>query len=367
MGKKILILSMTAGSGHIRAAKALTEYAKASLPEISAEHINISDIANPLIKLFNQDIFKASIDNWPKAWGKLYKASDNRPAALVLGKAVSLQRPFNYKVSRYLKSKKPEGVIFTYSAIAQIMAASFKRYSPDMKLSLVVTDYHGHSFYNVPNIDCFFAANEKVKKELIHAGIREDKILITGIPINPRFYLKQDAGELKQKYKIKNNLPIVLFISSWASGFSGQRLTETISRLLNFEPKINLIFLANGNKQAYEAVLRHFAKEKRLLSEVWTDTIDEYMKISDIIISKAGGITVSECLSLNKPMIIFNPIPGQEERNADFIAENNFGIKVGNEKEIISALPKAMSLLGNDFCFSPSADNPCAKIFRYFV
>ena len=87
MSKKILIISIAAGSGHIRAAQALAEYAQASLPDISAEHINISDIANPLIKLFNQDIFELSIENWPKVWGKAYEASDNRPMASVLGRS----------------------------------------------------------------------------------------------------------------------------------------------------------------------------------------------------------------------------------------------------------------------------------------
>ena len=358
---------MTAGSGHIRAAKALAEYAQASLPNVSAEHINISDIANPLIKLFNQDIFKLSIENWPKVWGRAYEAFDNRPTASVLSRASKLQRPFNYKVSKYLKSKKPEGVIFTYSAPAQMMAASFRRYSPEIKLSLVVTDYHGHSFYNVPNIDRLFVANQKVKNDLLHAGVDEEKISITGIPVDPRFYLKQDINELKRKYKIENGRPTVLFIASWASGsLSGSGLTDLIKQLLDFEPKINLIFLASGNQEAYETVTRSFPEEKRLLAEIWTDAMDEYMKISDIVISKAGGLTVSECLSLNKPMIIFNPMPGQEERNAEFVEENSFGVKADSEREIASALSKAMLLSKDSSRSLASKDNPCTKIFQYF-
>ncbi len=367
MSKKILIISIAAGSGHIRAAQALAEYAQASLPDISAEHINISDIANPLIKLFNQDIFELSIENWPKAWGKAYEASDNRPMASVLGRASKLQRPFNYKVSRYLKSKNPEGVIFTHPSLAQIMAASFRRYSPEIKLSLVATDYHVHSFYNASNIDRFFVANQNVKNNLLHAGVSEDKISITGIPINPRFYLKQDINELKRKYKIDNGRPTVLFIASWASGLlSESELVYIIKQLLEFKPEINLIFLASGNKEAYDTAVRSFPGEKRLLTEIWTDAIDEYMKISDIVISKAGGITVSECLSLNKPMIIFNPMPGQEERNAEFVEENNFGVKVDSEKEIVSVLSKAMALSKDSSQSLAPKENPCTKIFQYF-
>lgn len=358
---------MKTGSGHIQAAKALAEYAQNNLPGIAAEHINLSDISNPLIKLINQDLFNISIENWPKAWGKIYEVSDNKLAASVISRASKLQRPFNYKVSRYLKSKKPEGIIFTHPAIAQMMGSSFKRYSSEIKLSLVVTDYHGHSFYNVPNIDRLFAANQTVKNDLLHIGVAEEKISITGIPVSPRFYLEQDIDELKRKYKIGGARPTVLFIASWSSGLlSESELVYIIKQLLESKPEINLIFLAGGNQEAYEAAVRLFSGEKRFSAEFWTDAMDEYMRISDVVISKPGGLTVSECLALNKPMIIFNPMPGQEERNAEFVEENNFGVKAASEREIVSVLSKAMALAKDNSRFSAAKENPCTKIFQYF-
>jgi len=368
MSKKILIISIAAGSGHIRAAKALAEYARTNLPDISAEHINISDITHPLLKLINQDLFKISIENWPKAWGKIYEASDNKLAASFISRASKLQRPLNYKASRYLKSKKPEGVIFTSPAPAQMLTASFKKYSPEMKLSLVVTDYHGHSFYNVPNIDRLFVANQKVKDDLSHIGVGEEKVSITGIPIDYRFYSDQSIDGLKQKYGIDGSRKTALFIASWASGLlSESEMANTIRQLLDLKPEINLIFLAGGNQRAYESAVQLFSREKRFLAKLWTDDIHEYMKISDVIITKSGGLTVSECLSLNKPMIIFNPMPGQEEYNADFVQENNFGVRVNSEEEIVLALPKAMALSREKFRFSETEGDPCAKIFQYFV
>lgn len=368
MSKKILIISIAAGSGHIRAAKALAEYARLNLPGISAEHINIADITHPLLKLINQDLFKLSIENWPKAWGKIYEAFDNKLAASVLSKASKLQRPFNYKASRYLKSRKPEGVIFTSPAPAQMLTPSFKRYSSELKLSLVVTDYHGHSFYNVPNIDRLFVANRKVKEDLLNVGIGEEKISITGIPIDSRFYLEQDIDGLKKKYKINNGRPTVLFIASWASGLLSESETaDIIKQLLDLKPEINLIFLAGGNQEAYKTAVRLFSEEKRFSAKLWTDAIHEYMKISDAVISKSGGLTVSECLSLNKPMIVFNPMPGQEEYNADFIQENRFGVRVSSEADIASALPEALALRKKNFQSLEEEGDPCAKIFQYFV
>jgi len=361
--KKILILSMTAGSGHIRAAKALVEYAEANLPNVSAEHINISDIANPLIKLFNQDIFKLSVENWPKTWGKLYDASDNKPMASALSRAAKLQKPFNLKLAAYLKSKDPNGVIFTYSAPAQMLASTFRKYSPNIKLSLVVTDYHGHSFYNVPKIDKLFVPNQKVKDELLRAGVEEERISITGIPVNPRFYLKQDASELKAKYGLAAGRKTVLFMASCL--LSQPDLIDAVRQMLAFDPKINLVFVASGNKEFYEAITGAFPSQERLTVVNWTDAIDEYMKMSDVVISKAGGLTVSECLNLNKPMILLDPIPGQEERNAEFIEQNGLGVRIASIREIDRALAKIGSLEEKK---EPAVlpENSCEKIFKYF-
>jgi processive 1,2-diacylglycerol beta-glucosyltransferase len=362
--KKILILSMTAGSGHIRAAKALVEYAGANLPNISAEHINISDIANPLIKLFNQDIFKLSVENWPKTWGKIYDAFDNKSMASALSKTAKLQRPFSHNLSKYLKSKDPNGVIFTYSAPAQMLASTFRKYSPHIKLSLVVTDYHGHSFYNVPNIDRLFVPNQKVKDELLRAGVEEGRMSITGIPVNPRFYLKPDIEELRSKYGLNNERPTVLFMASFL--LSQPDLITAVKQLLAFDPKINLVFVASGNKDFYDAITKFFPRQDRLTVVNWTDTIDEYMRISDVVISKAGGLTVSECLNLNKPMILLDPIPGQEERNAEFIEENNLGVRIANIGEIGGALSKIGFSERKNLVSPVPQENSCEKIFKYF-
>ena len=354
--KNILIISMTAGFGHVRAGEALLDYAKEYLSSVHAEHVDIITI-NPKLKKYAK-IYDVIIKKLPFLWAAIYKYS---AVSAIIKKGIFWENASDKTLKEYITKKNPDAIILTNVVALPMLASSSGKIFPDIKLAIVVTDYHAHPSYFLETIDQYFVPHIKVGGDLEKLGVSKEKITVTGIPINPRFYVKEQVGELKAKFGIKNNLPVVVFIASFK--ISKQDLAAIIKHLLEFDPPINLIFIANGNEEVHSFIQTKFAGHERLLMVNWTNVIEEYLKLSDVVISKAGGLTVSECIALQKPLIMVNPIPGQEEYNAEFVQKNNLGVKVNHISEIIEVLPNVLALSKNKSLPLFEEQNPCEKIF----
>lgn len=333
--KKILILSMLSGFGHIRAGEALLDYAKENIKNAHVEHVDICNIDNAFKRYAK--VYDFLIKRFPLVWKITYKYVP----AYIAKKFVFMGSITRNKVIGYIKKENPDIIIFTNVTIIPIFINELKKILPKTKMSVLVTDYHAHPYYIFKNIDYYFVSHSKIKEDFVNMGVAPEKLVATGIPINPRFYIKQDILELKSKYGIDKTVPTVLLIASFR--ISKKKLVYLVRQLLDFETKINLIFIANGKQLIYNLIKNNFPNNKRLHIVNWTNTMEEYIKVSDVVISKAGGLTVSECLAIKKPMIIVNPIPGQEEHNAEFVQENNLGQKVKDIKEVMKVLPRFIS------------------------
>lgn len=366
MEKKILIVSMTVGSGHVRAGRALAEYADKYLPGIRAEHLNAADIASPLARLFNQKMYETVVTNFPELWGQAYKAFDHRATAQALRRISQLQAPFCRKLVRYIVSKRPDGIIFTYVGIAQLLSPIFRRRLEGVKIGMVVTDYHGHSLYNMPAVDRYFVADQYVKDDLVSAGVAGERIQVSGMPVSPLFYARRPAQELKTKYGLNSRQPVVLMMPNF---LPREEVEPTIAELLDLKQKINLIVVSSGNKELYYQISSSVLSDNDNLTLInWTDAMDELMRVSDVVISKPGGMTVSECISLGKPLVIINPIPGQEEANARFMERSNLGIIAADRRGIMEAVQKLLRRRSRKNISEQSLENnSCKAIFDYFI
>lgn len=358
--KKILILSMTGGFGHIRAGEALLDYAKAHLPGIEAKHVDAATIS-PSLKKYGGKLYDAASKKFPWVWKMFYEYF---PVSLAK-KIVETRSLFDPKIKEYIAKEKPDGIIFTNVVILPMFLSIVRSMFEGVKMGVVVTDYHGHAYYNFPDLDFYFVAHEQVGQDLESLGVDKHKIAITGIPVNPKFYIKHSVKELKVKHGIKNNLPVVVLITSF--GISQKELLKVVGDLLEVSVHINLICLSNGNKDFFNILKKSFGTHQRFFIIPWTDSIEEYIAMSDVVISKAGGLTVSECLTLQKPMIIVKPIPGQEEHNARFLEKNNFGTRVDNVYKIKAALLEVLSKQKVYKKPAKSKINPYKSIFKYFV
>lgn len=355
--KKILILSMLSGFGHIKAAQALQEYADTNLSGVAVSHVDVSDIS-PRLKAYAK-IYELTAKKFPFLWSFFY---NKYPSVHFFSRlSMGLGTFFSGKMRDYLKAQNPDVIVFTNIFVVPMLAHDCKKLFPNATLAVTVTDYHGHPFYVFGELDFYFVAAQSVKEELAAAGAAPEKIKVTGIPISPAFYQNFDSVQLRKKYGIKNDFPIVLFIGSFRS--SRAELMDTIDSLLKFQPDTTVIFVAAGDTEKYDAVSGRFGNNEKLFAVNWTDAMPELMALADVVVGKAGGLTVSECLHLKKPLIIVRPIPGQEEHNAVFVAQHNRGIKVNDPRQIVSVLPEMLALSQKLKAEPLDTSNACQKIF----
>lgn len=334
--QKILIISMSAGSGHVMAAKSILDYALSNLSNVSIEHFDFSKLASPFDRFINQHIYEFVSKKIPNVWGFYYQATNYSKFLLFISsKLVKIQSFFQQRIVKFLLEKNPDIIIFTNPIPACLMVEKIKKKSnKKIKTAIVVTDYSAHSIYNIPNIDYYFVGCGEVKYDLIKMGIGEDKIFISGIPVNPRFYIEQDVAEIKQKYKLNQNLPTFLFITSGLS----RHIVEFVLKIFEkFKDNANIIIITGGNKKLYDYIREKFKKDNFLVVD-WTNVIDEYMKASEVILGKPGGLVSSECMSIGKKLFIVGFIPGVERYNARYMERNDFAEIIKNKKDLFKKL-----------------------------
>jgi processive 1,2-diacylglycerol beta-glucosyltransferase len=357
--KRILVISMKTGWGHIKAAQALEEYAKNNLPDFKITHVDLCEI-EPMLGKFFEIFYDITNDRLPTVWGAVYDTFDKEMVSSAFRKVNGFQRIFNRRISRYLRKQAVDGIIFTNVIPAPMVAPACRKIFPNIPLTVVVTDYHGHSYYNVPLIDRYFVAIPEVKDDLARVGIDAQKIFVTGIPVGQKFYANYDRGRLKRKLGFNDSYKTVLFVSRLSKDF----VIPTIERLLARDPKINLVMVCGGNNKLYKKIKEVILPRNNFKLLNWTNRIDEYMKISDAVVSKPGGLVISECLALGKRIVMTDPIPGQEERNAEFIAKYGYGKLALDPDGIVAAVSQTLALPKAE----PEAGRPnsCAEILKYF-
>jgi len=206
-------------------------------------------------------------------------------------------------------------------------------------------------------------ANEEAALRLASREVDSNKINITGIPVCPEFTRKYSHEEAKNTLNLKQNKITVLLM---AGGYGIGRIDETSERLINDFPDLQIIAISGHNKRLQDSLKKISDKfPNQIISIGFTTEVEKYMAASDIIITKTGGLTSSECLAMGKPMIIINPIPGQEERNATYLMENNVAVMAYDDVGLDYKLKKILTTPGR-LAYMQSAARDISKPFAGF-
>lgn len=329
--KKVLLISATAGAGHIRAAEALLSELQTQHPEITAEHINLMDYSHPSLRFAFSTAYNFSIQHSPFLYEITYKLSNNKISGFFLKSLASFLRITTGKYRQKIKDFQPDIIISTYFFSSMLLPPT------DARVYTVITDYQYHqAWFNKQSIG-YFVANEEIKNELKEKN--NIKITVSGIPINPIFLQNKNTDELKKTFGINNQLPIILILPCKSGSIAPDAIIETLS-----DKPYNIIAVAGkNNPDVYQRFLTLKKETQNFWPLPYSDKIDELMRMSNIIITKAGGITVTECLHLGKPLLIVNPIPGQEIHNTEMIIKNHYGIKITELSELNIEIPKILN------------------------
>jgi processive 1,2-diacylglycerol beta-glucosyltransferase len=323
--KKILLISVSAGSGHVRAAQAIEKTAKEKFPELHVGHIDMMDYTSKSIKKTIVESYDILAKQLPELYGLFYKKTDKHKMSKHIRKLAKFFNRMNAgRFFEYIKKFQPDHILCTHFLPVHALSAAQKKYNITAPISLLMTDYQSHDLQLSPNVSHYFVSTEKMRWRLACRGIDKKNVIISGIPIDPVFYKDKSLVDLKEKYHIQPAEKNILVLSG---GHGLANINKIMAVLFKLKENLNIFAIAGNNAKLKQQLEEMEAPKNINLGIIgWTDKIDEYMRLADIIITKTGGLTTTECIVLQKPIIAISPIPGQEEYNAEYILENNFGV-----------------------------------------
>ena len=321
---KILILSVSAGAGHLRAAEAVRLAATAAGHQ--AEHVDVMDLVPRLFRRVYCDSYLRLIERHPALWGYLYHSSDKARPDSTLTKLRRLVEGLNTRqLVKKVVAEAPDVVICTHFLPAQLLAKLRKNGTVAMPTWVVVTDFDVHLLWVHQGLSGYCVADEEVAWRIRERGIGATPVHVTGIPIMPVFAHKPDRAECARELGLDPARTTVLLMGG-GGGVGG--LDSVAERMLTVPGNAQLIACAGRNAdllRKLEVMAR--PQHGRLLPMGFTTTPERLMATADLAVSKPGGLTTSECLAMGLPMLVVSPIPGQEERNADFLLEHGAALK----------------------------------------
>ena len=323
--KKILILYASAGSGHKKAAEAIFH----ALPKEGTEVqlLDIVDFMPALAKKLYRDGYLFLMARLPWLWGISYFLSDT-PYLSVLN--VHFRKFVNARACRrlilFLKEANPDMVISAQFLASEIVSYTKEKFGLKAKLINVVTDFGVHNFWIVQQTDIYCCASEVTKEILRSKGVPEEKIKVCGIPLDKKFTENYSKIALQSELNLKKDMFTVLI----ATGGIGGGPIEKIVDLLKDEAQ--LLVVCGTNKKLYQKLTEKNYPHVHPFGFV--DYMQKLMHVSDVIVTKAGGLTVTECLAVGLPMIFFFLIPGQELNNAKVIEREGAGLIAASPQEV---------------------------------
>lgn len=334
---KIIIAHAYAGIGHKKAAEAVHN-ALSGLPGIDVQTVDTLDYTNAFFKFLYPRVYLFLINRAPLLWAFLYYLLDFRPIDFFCS---PVRRFFHRMQCRkfvdFLLKKNPDVVLCTHFMPAEVISGLKRKNIFKGKLITLVTDFLPHSFWMARESDYFIAAIERTRKELVRRGIETEKIKVMGIPCDSIFSVSKGRLELMKKLGIKEGLFNLLIMGG---GFGTGPVKEIVYALSSEKDKIRkamqVIVICGKNEKLYKELNSAGIKIDMALSVFgYMNNVDEFMEMSDCIVTKSGGLTVSETLSKKLPMIIIQPIPGQETRNCKVLTDYGTAVRANNVKQVL--------------------------------
>jgi processive 1,2-diacylglycerol beta-glucosyltransferase len=326
---QITIFSASIGNGHNEASKALKEQF-----EQQGETVTIIDTfhsIHPLLHKTFLELYLRMIEKTPRLWGRLYRYSEEYSWFLVLDQLGTF---FCEKLNSIITKQRTSVMISTHPFVTAFLARLKKKKNLTMPLYTVITDLYLHPAYVRPEIDGYFTASPHIDHFAQEHNLSLEQLFCTGIPIKEIPDINIPRWKLRNDLKLQPDEKTIL-ISGGGLGLG--KYEEIIRTLEELQQNIQILCMTGTNKELEEKI-RQCRSKHRLHIISYTNQFTNYLRASDLVISKAGGLTVSEALACETPILIYQPVPGHEEDNAQFLIDFGTAVKAERIEDISSHL-----------------------------
>lgn len=322
---RVLVLTVTAGQGHNSTAKAVESYLKGMGAEVAI--LDVFDYINRLLAKTISEGYNVTTKVASKPYEYIYTRFEGRNKTSEDLSTFRLTNTFfASRLKKYIENFKADAIVCTHVFPAAMMGILKQKNALTAKVYGIVTDFTLHPFWEeAVNIDYLVTPCELINLQCYKKGFKKSQILPIGIPIDPKFSKK---GESKATVRRSLDLDPAKFTVLFMSGSMGfGDVAGVVKRLDEIKIDFQIISVCGNNTQAKEKIDALYT-DKKVVNFGYVNNVDVLMDASDCIISKPGGLTTSESLAKNLPMIIANPIPGVEIRNTEFLLNNGCAMYV---------------------------------------
>lgn len=334
----ILVLHASLGTGHTSAANAVGDAYK-RFPDVQIRVVDILDYTNDLTRNALQTFYLQVSEKAPPLYKLLYEAteSDKQEESLTNDNWLAIVGPpFFNDLQTLIKQTTPDIVVSTHALAVQVVHHLVERKEYSGLHYVVITDFVAHGTWMANGVDGYFVPSDLTREILASRGVPREKMFVTGIPVKLDIAEPKDKEAMRAKHFFPANIPLVTL---FGGGISAQRVRRIVSRLVESSQHFELVVVAGRNAEL-EKSLEDLTSgpNVRLQKLDMIDFVDDLIAASDVVITKAGGLIVSEVLARSTPMIIIDPIPGQEEWNADFVAGAGAAVQLRMPEMVPAAL-----------------------------
>lgn len=365
--KRCLIISAGVGGGHVRAADALVKWFTRLHPEVVVRHVDALDYVTQQMKLAYVVPYLEMVSRMPEVWGYLYKRSLDKKIDSKTNKIRSIATKMQAAELRALIEEfRPDHILATHFLPLDVMTTKGGKRLWPTPVSCVITDYGVHSFWLRSWVDRYFVANDECAAAMVRRGFDASKVQVTGLPIDPAFADAAAANDAKDALATDEGAARPQGVPSGTAGAGGRRLNVLLmgggfgmghmvaaaKRILGWKGedphvrgrRVRLVAVAGKNEDTHRELLQlKVPFEAELEVKGFITDVETEMARADVLVSKAGGLTVTEALTIGLPMFLLDPIPGQEEHNADYLLEEGAAKAVGSLESLEFKLDRALA------------------------
>ena len=349
--KRVLIVSVKAGAGHLRAAEALEAAFREAHPRIEVLNIEALEHTNASFRKAYTESYGQLVKRAPSVWGMIYNSLERQNTRSLTKRMAGLVDRLNARsLLKQVKEFDPDAIVCTHFLPAELFGRRRRKGKLRAPVSIVLTDYDIHTMWIQRGADRYFVATDGMAYALRKKGIEDATVSVTGIPVMPAFAGGGggDKAAARRKLGLREDVPAVTVA---AGGFGMAGVDRVVRDLAETGNDVQWLAVA-GRNEKLAGLLEKSAEAYpgKIVPFGFVTNMHELMAASEFMVTKCGGLTSSECLAMGLPMVIVNPIPGQEERNADFLLENGVALKANSPAHLIYKVQRLLndtSLLGH--------------------
>ncbi len=337
---KILILYGSYGGGHKSAANAIKNHIEENYEEFNVTAVDCIEYISKIINKITTGAYNQMAKKAPWAWKRVYFGSEKGFLSKISN---GMNKLMAKKLYHLIEEENPNIIVSTHPFATQMVGRLKRKGKINCKVSTIMTDFEIHSEWLQESeyIDNYFVAQTGMKESMVKLGIDSSKIYVTGIPMSERFLENFDRKEILREFELEDNKKTVLFFGGGEMGLGKDRTCEILKTLVESFENIQVVAISGRNEvmqDAFQEIVANSNSSNRVKILDYTQKVPELMSISSLVITKPGGLTTTESLASGLPMIIINPIPGQEEQNAEFLEKSKVGIWLQKNDDIKKVL-----------------------------